>query len=613
MDATIITNSGTAAIPFPAPARRVLAPGQRVLVGLDSATVTALLGTASLTFTAIKAPVSAVDADLTETLLTRLDRTVETTPFDFGAVGGGAVDDSYALQRAALAIHAAGGGRLYIPAESFLAIYPVHLFDDVELYGEGPGSVITFRDPSYDKGRGGFVMGSSVEANRDVTLANYASGAYKVGASTRNAAFVNPALGQFLRDNPAFVQIRNARIHHLRLVAQWSTLGDPSSWGGYAVNMANAWNCHAHDLWTEGFTEPTNIGSDVAPETPSCYLCTAHDLHVITPDPIHTYYALGFMANSTDCAISRARLHSPVTVDSDDGGGVGVSGCEDCIVEDITIDDLGRSKTSEGVLLYNSKSCRAQRIVVKNAKSAAADFAIAAYWDASKPNVLDAVTGENCDRVISLGNKNTRVGTFANLNSTADIRFLNENTSGCTVSKPVDTIEWVAGPDRWFLDNNVIAGWRKQSQYLLPVSIVQNDKATELFDYDRLYGRRVNAIAGTALVVRWPIPRTWKAVTVGRSWLTFLGNSQAAGAAFTISIRRLKTWSGNTSETPYAELTNTVNATNDATLDTNISTADGLILLSDTTHGLTALEFYAALTSPTENSMIKESVVEFYG
>ncbi len=168
-------------------------------------------------------------------------------PTWFGAKGNGVQSDAWAFQRAMLYANSIGGAAVFFPTPpvAWLLDYPVYVLNNTEAYGTGIACRIIFKNPIFNKGRGGFVIGSSLEANRETALAAYAAGTYP-GATTINPAFVNPAPGQFLRDNPSFVQARNSVIRDVYLKAEFD---NPADWGGYGINIVNAWNCHAYRIW----------------------------------------------------------------------------------------------------------------------------------------------------------------------------------------------------------------------------------------------------------------------------------------------------------------------------------------------------------------------------
>lgn len=124
----------------------------------------------------------------------------------------------------------------------------------------------------------------------------------------------------------------------------------------------------------KGWTQLIGMGSDTPPETPSNHNCSATNLYILQPDLVRTYYSVGFMANSSNCTIQNAKQWEPMTAGSKNGSGVALNFCEDCIVSDIDIPDLGRTQTSEGILINNSSGCLIQNITIGNAKRLSPHF-----------------------------------------------------------------------------------------------------------------------------------------------------------------------------------------------------------------------------------------------
>lgn len=533
---------------------------------------------------------------------------------DFGAVGDGVTSDAHAFQKALTYAHSIGGAKVIVPtpAVAWVLDYPVFVRDDTELAGTGASCRIIVKNPLYSKGRGGIVIGSSLEANRDTALAAYAAGTYPT-ASTRNNAYVNPAPKQYLRDNPQFIEARNSTVHGLYLVAQFD---NPADWGGYGVNIVNAWNCHAYDIWGEGWTQLIGMGSDVIPETPSNYLCTARRLRVVKPDPVHTYYSVGFIANSTDCEISDAHQYAPVTVGSTDGSGAATNLVENCVLKDIRIPKLGRSLTSQGVLLNNAKGCIVDDIIIGDAKTAVATFYTdATFNDATKPNKIGPnITGDGCDKVVEIGAKRAIVLGVRNAGSMYDLAFLNSDASNNTVNARVDTVYTPSDQARrLYFANNSVQGWRPKTVYLRPADLLLNEKAAAALAYDTNKGVEVKT-AGTTLYFLWRPTPDVRAISTIEAYVTYKDNAQAAGTNFKIQVRRMVNFNGNAGEAPYIEATVTDTATNTATLDKSVLLSGSFVEPASATNGLAnSVDVLLTLSAPTLSCVVKETRIVYYG
>ena len=542
---------------------------------------------------------------------------------DFGAIPGGAVGvnssvNALAIMRAILFVYSKGGGSVLVPAtaEGYRTNYPPFVMDRVELYGEGPGSKIIFENPVFSHGRGGIVVGSSHEANRDKGIAAYNAGTFPA-ASTIDASYVNLPLGTFLRDNPSKVETRDACVHDLYLVAEFSS---PTGWGGYGINFVNAWNCHAWNIWGEGWTQLVGMGSDVAPETPSNYMCTVRDYHVIKPDPYRTYYAMGFQANSTNCFMIDQYLHTPCTETwnssgaAKEGNGIAANTCENGGIFGIHVPDLGRPAlaSSVGVYVADCKDFDVDRAYVGNARRAVQTFFFVSSGDALRPVRIGVnITGKNCDVVVSLGSKFVNVAGFENVGSLADIEFFNGNVTGCTVEKKPKIITYGVGLLNYqYLDNNIVKGWAPKDIYLRPADMLVNDKVdTQSWNTNK----SVVAKAGVALSFMWKVPPQVTAIRGFSLYTTYAGDSITAGMNITASIRRISGFNGNTGEAPLVQQTINSPGAHAVTTDRLLTSSTSLVVNDDSAAGLPlSLDYLIQVTAPTLNSVIKETRIRCY-
>ncbi|WP_449649067.1 glycosyl hydrolase family 28-related protein [Rahnella aceris] len=354
---------------------------------------------------------------------------------DFGARGDGINDDASAFQNACDYALKIGGAKIYIPdpVKYYKLSFPVYLSDNTEVFGEGKTTRIVFEDPLFIKGRGGFVIGSSQEANK-----NFANEWYKnkKNPTTINLGFKNPSQREYLRDNPHFLQAENSLIHDVFLEAKF-TNKNARGWGGYGINFVNARDCHAYNIWGSGWTQLIGMGSDVPPETPSNHNCSARNLYVISPDLERTYYSIGFIANSTNCLIENAVQYKPMTPGSMNGSGIATNLCEDCTIKNIRIPNLGRTVTSEGILINNSSGCLVENIYIGNAKTAVSVFfSLPETLNDKKNNIFNNIEGVNCDVVMAVYSKFNVIKSISGINSKFIILLKNSNATNNFIYSP---------------------------------------------------------------------------------------------------------------------------------------------------------------------------------
>ena len=214
-----------------------------------------------------------------------------TSPEAWGAVTGDeskAHQNSYSFFLMFEYLRATGGGIVCLnPRETYYIDFINFIPSNVTIHAFG--AKIVCINPLSSYGRGGLVVGSSREFNYNSAKNAYTSGSYP--ASVVNGSFTDPLQKQFLRDNQQFVQSENVVINDLTMEAKFTS---PSSWGGFAINCVNAQHVRINNMTSIGWTEAVNVGSDVPPNTPSCYDVVITNLTVIKADLVRTYYA-GFL------------------------------------------------------------------------------------------------------------------------------------------------------------------------------------------------------------------------------------------------------------------------------------------------------------------------------
>lgn len=539
---------------------------------------------------------------------------------DFGAKGDGVTDDYPAFQYAAMYANSIGGAIIEIPtpAVEYKIGFPVYLFNNTHFKGTGINCRINFTDPLYArKSRSGFVMGSGREQNRNKAIACLLNGTWSTTGSVVDSTFVELGRGVYLRDNLDKVQSSKCCVSDVYLVATYPN--GTTLKGGYAISGANAIDCEAYNIWGEGWTEIINFGSDVPPATPSCHNCHAYNIVCVNPNHYETYYSAGFIANSTACSIHDYIQLKQIADGSPHGSGASMNYTEDCAFYNFRIPSLGRTDSSEGVLVNNSKNAVVHDIYIGNAKSAVSEYYTTnagIFYDAAKPNIFSNIHANNCDYAVSLRSKYSVWKNVTQSNCTNHVYFGTSNAQYCDVRFVPDSIGYGSGLTPWsMLQNNYVAGWRVRTKYIRPINYLLNDKSS-LQSWDT--NRNIKAKAGTNLQILYDIPVTMRAIAEVRCFLTFEVGALTAGSNVKMTLRRMVSYSGNASEAPYPEATNTRTATLDTVQDTTLvmtaTNADGFIKQSDTTNGLAnSLDLLVEINNPTLNMTIKEIKFTYLG
>lgn len=528
---------------------------------------------------------------------------------DYGAVGDGVTDDSYAIQSAIRDAVRLGTYRVFIPAPKveFLCKYPIFLMSKVEVFGTGFASKVVFENPTFSMGRGAFVIGSSYEINREKVFAAYDSGAW-VGKPVKDESYVNPGHRVFIRDNAQYIECEDASIHDLYIEAKYT---GSTKEGGYGVNFVNAKDCTAYNLAGKGWTQLIGMGSDVPPETPSNYRCSAFNLHVFEPNQVKTYYSIAFIANSTDCIVQDAWQYKACAEGTPNGSGVATNITEDCTIRNIHIKDLGRTNTSEGVLINNSRGTLVENIHVGNAKTAVAHFykEYGDMNDAARPNIFRNITGVRCDSTFATRAKHAIIDGLTSRNCLREVFFGNLNATNNTfLTKPVSLDKLGSWTLDQYLQNNKVKGWTRKQFYFRPQSYLIQDVST-LRSYDT--NRKLETKEDAGIDVMIPLPPSIKGVSQVTVMYGFGGGSQTKGTKLHVALRRISTFSGNTNEQPIEVFAGDKTATSDSASSGSFSIQSqdpkGFTLIDDATNGLAdSVDVLISMQTPTNGCVIKE-------
>jgi|SRR5580700_2093209 hypothetical protein len=158
---------------------------------------------------------------------------------DFGATGTGLLDDSSAIQNAANAAHANGGGVVYLPAGTYLIQFAILLYDNTTLYGDGyafttllAGNVMNSNATTIMVANQGWSTGGTAIVNTNIYIKDISF----------NCNGANNSVGQH---GPIFLklvancgvmdcEIYNSSTHGILVTG----IGNPASWPGTALTCS---------------------------------------------------------------------------------------------------------------------------------------------------------------------------------------------------------------------------------------------------------------------------------------------------------------------------------------------------------------------------------------
>nr|DAW25731.1 MAG TPA: Pectate lyase [Caudoviricetes sp.] len=544
---------------------------------------------------------------------------------DFGAKGDGVTDDYPAFQRAAMYAESIGGAIIEIPtpAVEYKIGFPVYLFNNTHFKGTGINCRINFTDPLYArKSRSGFVIGSGREQNRDKAIQCLNDGTWSTTGSVVDSTFVELARGVYLRDNLDKVQSSNCCVSDVYLVASYPN--GTTLKGGYGVSFANAIDCEAYNLWGEGWTEIVNIGSDVPPATPSCHNCHAYNIECVEPNHYETYYSIGFIANSTSCSIHDCFQLKPIADGSPHGSGASMNYTEDCSFYNFKIPSLGRTATSEGILVNNAKGALVFDANIGNAKSGVAEYyttEAGIFYDAEKPNVFYDIHSNNCDHAVALRSKYSVWKNVTQSNCTNHVYFGTSNAQYCQVKFKPDSIAYGGSTTpAAYLNNNEVEGRRLKRIYFQPLQYLVSDYASVRAG-DSPISKAVYTVVDKPLTFIFPIPDDAYAIDDFRMFFRWGDGAQTKGSSIVVSLVAMQTFDGNSSLAPVTLLSTTRTPTSDTASEVALvmkaaATTPGYIPIDGpevTGYLPRAAQLVIQVLNPVDNIILKECSLRYYG
>lgn len=315
----------------------------------------------------------------------------------------GKTDVSAIIQNAIDLLSAKGGGSLYMPEGIFLIKYPLFVPSKINIFGKSQKTII-LANISIEEGRCAFLVGDSYEVNKH-TINKFRE--QHVRGWPVNPTFKDIPMGDGLTLNPNDQRIVTRHSSIQNLLIKFDYTNCKANWGGYGIQFSNAAMCTAMNIWTINACQAIGIGSDTPPATPACAYVHCSNIHVLKPDPVHTYYAIGFISNSSNCSITNSDSYVECTRNSPDGSLLAVNGVKSCLVKDIS-GSVGMSRTSEGILLNNAYGCIIKHIQIQNAKKGIVTFYtnyINLLLNKGAPDIIKDIRIKNCQTGICILSK----------------------------------------------------------------------------------------------------------------------------------------------------------------------------------------------------------------
>lgn len=371
---------------------------------------------------------------------------------DYGADSNGKIECSNIFQSAIKELENFGGGRLYIPQGDYFIQYPIFVPSNINIIGDGIKTKIR-ANISVAEGRCAFVIGNSYEWNLQKAAYNRSK---KLREWLVNKSYKDRSIKECLKRTASdkTIEARNSSIQNLYI--EFDYLGCKSNWGGYGIQFCNAADCFASDIWTKNACQAIGIGSDVPPSTPGCVNVYCYNIHVVQPDPIQTYYAIGFIASSNNCGIINSNSLVQMRDNSENGTIVAVNFVLKCRIENIR-GSVGRTKISEGVLLNNAYGCIVKNICINNAKKGiVTSFTDYDYLlsQRSLRNKIDSVKILNSDIGVSLLSKYNDFSNVDLENCITPLRY-NINATNNIFTNFIYMKQLPIKQQNWLNNNNV--------------------------------------------------------------------------------------------------------------------------------------------------------------
>jgi hypothetical protein len=536
------------------------------------------------------------------------------TPAMFGAALDGVADDSGILQVAIDYLTSIGGGKLVLPAAKIFLQYPVFVTYNMEVIGQGIAThIISERD--VHSGRVAFVVGNAHEWNRQTVDASRALN--HPTSVTTNPTYPDIACNGvtwLLPDGSTHaIEAQNSHIKNLLIEFVYTA----DSWGGYGIQFAHAYNCTADNIWSINACQAIGIGSDTPPSTPGCNSVFCTNIHVISPDAVHTFYAVGFIANSLNCSISGFSSPTPLTAGSPDGTLAAINECEDCNISNGS-GTVGPSSTSEGILINNAKSCYASNILVRDAvKAYVTYFTETMFIDSTKRNSFSNCVAYDSGIIMMVLGKYTDFNNIKGYNYTTAINFDSINATNnvfteCTNDIVLSPVDLTNPPPSWPYTFNSL-GQIKYTQnvmtkYINPSELVKgyNNNAVSLVNENLV---QLNGSADFICYLNLSERNDYS--FVGQTFYAlFNAGSQTKNSSIVLSLLRYLDFSGNTTATLMIVGTITATPSGDALQDIQLNLDT---LIAEQQKGITQnLVLKIEFTNPVAGSNIKRFSYQIY-
>ena len=162
---------------------------------------------------------------------------------DYGAVGDDSTDNLLFFKNALEYLQSVGGGALYIPSGTYCISKPIIVRSNIEVYGDGPASIIKNNNPA-----GYTPAGDCIHIGITNEWKDWAGG---------SGGITDANITQWDAGDYSYITTENVYIHDLKL-----TTDQPAGIEGQGIWVANSQNFVIENIWTDTVATPVSVGND---------------------------------------------------------------------------------------------------------------------------------------------------------------------------------------------------------------------------------------------------------------------------------------------------------------------------------------------------------------